>query len=48
MPRAAVWDEFTNGGTLSGNRRIFGVVWFLIRYVAPLVILTIFLTNLLA
>jgi NSS family neurotransmitter:Na+ symporter len=46
MPRAAVWDEFTNGGTLSGNRRIFGVVWFLVRYVAPLVILTIFLTNL--
>ena len=48
MPRAAVWDEFTNGGTLSGNRRIFGVVWFLVRYVAPLVILTIFVTNLVA
>ena len=48
MPRTAVWDEFTNGGSLAGNRRIFGVVWFLIRYVAPLVILTIFVTNLLA
>ncbi len=48
MPRTAVWDEFTNGGSLAGSRRIFGVVWFLIRYVAPLVILTIFLTNLLA
>ena len=47
MPRTAVWDEFTNGGTLAGSRKIFGVVWFLIRYVAPLVILTIFVTNLL-
>ena len=48
MPRTAVWDEFTNGGSLAGSRRIFGAVWFLIRYVAPLVILTIFVTNLLA
>ena len=48
MPRPAVWDEFTNGGSLAGNRRIFGAVWFLIRYIAPLVILTIFVTNLLA
>ena len=48
MDRATVWNEFTNGGLLRGNRRIFGAVWFLIRYVAPLVILTIFVTNLVA
>ena len=48
MSRTAVRDEFTNGGTLRGNSRIFGFVYFLIRYVAPLVILTIFITNLVA
>lgn len=46
MPRMTVWNEFTGGGSLRGNVRLFGVVWFLIRYVAPLVILTIFVTNL--
>ena len=48
MKRETVWNEFTNGGSLRGSVRLFGVVWFLIRYVAPLVILTIFVTNLLA
>ena len=48
MSRNAVWTEFTNGGTLHGNGRVFGFVFFLIRYIAPLVILTIFITNLLA
>ena len=48
MKALAVRDEFTNGGTLRGNGRIFPIVWFLIRYIAPLVILTIFVTNLLA
>jgi NSS family neurotransmitter:Na+ symporter len=48
MRRETVWSEFTNGGTLRRNSRVFGVVWFLIRFVAPLVILTIFVTNLLA
>ena len=46
MPRMTVWNEFTGGGSLRGNVRLFGAVWFLIRYVAPLVILTIFVTNL--
>ena len=48
MPRTAVWDEFTNGGSRRGNVRVFRSVYFLIRYVAPWVILIIFLTNLLA
>lgn len=46
MKKADVFDEFTNGGTLKGNARIFGLVYFLIKYVAPLVIFVIFVTNL--
>ncbi len=48
MKRETVWNEFTNGGSLRGSVRVFRAVYFLIRYVAPLVILTIFVTNLLA
>ena len=48
LKKTDIYDEFTNGGTLSTNARIFGVLWFLIRYIAPLAIITIFLTNLLA
>lgn len=47
MGRDDVRDEFTNGGTLLGNSRVFGLVYFLIRYIAPLAIIVIFLTNLL-
>lgn len=46
MKRSDVRDEFTNGGSLRGNSRIFGVVYFIIRYLAPVTILTIFITNL--
>lgn len=45
MSRADVRDEFTNGGTR--NRTLFNVVYFLIRYFAPVGILGIFLTILL-
>ena len=48
LKKTDIYDEFTNGGTLSTNAKIFGVLWFLIRYIAPLAIITIFLTNLLA
>ena len=48
MKRETVWSEFTNGGSRRGNVRVFRSVYFLIRYVAPWVILIIFLTNLLA
>ena len=47
MKKEDVRDEFTNGGTLRGNSRIFGLAYFLIRYVAPLAIVVIFLSNLL-
>ena len=46
MKKSDVYDEFTNGGTLSRNAKIFGVLWFLIRYICPLTIITIFLTGL--
>ena len=46
MSRADVYDEFTNGGTLKGNVRLFNIVWFLIRYVAPVSIVVVFVTNL--
>ena len=39
-------DEFTNGGSLRGNVRIYPFVRFLIRYIAPVGVLAIFLGNL--
>ena len=48
LKKTDVYDEFTNGGTLSRNARIFGVLWFLIRYICPLAIFSIFITGLVA
>jgi len=45
LKRTDIYDEFTNGGTLSTNARIFGVLWFLIRYICPLAIFSIFLVG---
>lgn len=45
MSKADVRDELTNGGTR--NRTLFNVVYFLIRFFAPIGILGIFLTILL-
>ena len=45
MSKAEVRDEFTNGGTK--NVRIFSVVYFLMRDLAPVGIVVVFLTNLL-
>ena len=47
LKKTDVYDEFTNGGTLSTNARIFGVLWFLIRYICPLAIILIFVSGLL-
>ena len=44
MSKADVRDELTNGGTC--NVRLFGLVYFLMRYLAPVGILVVFLTNL--
>lgn len=46
MSKMAVKDEFTNGGTLHFNTLCFNVVYFLIRFVAPVGIGIIFLANL--
>ena len=48
LKKTDIYDEFTNSGTLSTNAKLFGILWFLIRYVAPVAIIVIFLTNLLA
>ena len=47
LKKTDVYDEFTNGGTLSTNVRIFGVLWFLIRYICPLAVAVIFIYGLL-
>ncbi len=44
MSRERVREEFTNGGRV--NTRVFNVVYFLMRYVAPVGILVVFATNL--
>ena len=46
LKKTAVYDEFTNGGTLSRNAKLFGVLWFLIRFVCPLAIIAIFVSGL--
>ena len=48
LKKTDIYDEFTNSGTLSTNAKLFGILWFLIRYVAPVAIIVIYLTNLLA
>lgn len=47
LKKTDIYDEFTNGGTLSRNAKLFGVLWFLIRYVAPIAIIAIFIYGLL-
>jgi len=39
MPRKAVFSELTNGGSLRRNVKLFPLVYFLLRYVAPVGIL---------
>ncbi len=47
LKKTDIYEEFTNGGTLSTNVRIFGVLWFLIRYIAPVAVIAIFVSGLL-
>ncbi len=48
MKATDVWSEFTNEGMLAGNRKIFRPTYFLIKYVAPLAIVVIFISQILA
>ena len=45
LPRRVVHDEFTSRNRYAFNNRIFPVVWFLIKWIAPVAVLIIFLTN---
>lgn len=47
LKKTDIYDEFTNGGSLKANVRIFGVLWVLIRYVAPIAITIVFISGLL-
>ena len=46
LKKTDIYDEFTNGGTLRANVKIFGALWFLIRYIAPVAIISIFVFGL--
>lgn len=43
MKKADVRDELTNGGTLRG--RTFPFIYFMVRYLAPVAIVAIFIAN---
>ena len=47
MPKADVYDELTNGGTKRRNVRLFNFFYFLIRYVAPVGVAVLIISNLL-
>ena len=47
LKKTDVYDEFTNSGSISANVKLFGVLWFLIRFVCPLAIIFIFVSGLL-
>ncbi|MBR3405597.1 MAG: sodium-dependent transporter [Bacteroidales bacterium] len=47
MPRKVLFGELTNGGTLRVNVRLFPVVLFLLRYVAPIGILILIASSVL-
>ena len=47
MKRADVYDEFTNGGTKRLNSILFKGIYFIIRYLAPVAVLMIFLSSVL-
>jgi NSS family neurotransmitter:Na+ symporter len=46
LKKTDIYDEFTNAGSLRLNVRIFGVLWFLIRYIAPVAVIVIFISGL--
>ena len=45
MKKEDVRDEITNGGRKTLNNKLFGVIYFLIKWVAPVSVLAIFVTN---
>jgi NSS family neurotransmitter:Na+ symporter len=47
LKKTDIYEEFTNGGSLRTNVKIFGVIWFLIRYICPVAVAVIFLLGIL-
>ena len=47
MKRSEIYDEFTNGGTKKLNVKCFRIVYFLIRYVAPVGVAVLFIFSML-
>jgi NSS family neurotransmitter:Na+ symporter len=45
MPRSVLFRELTNGGVLRKNARLFPLMLFLMRYVAPIGILVLILSS---
>ena len=45
LPRRVAADEFTSRNRYPGNARIFPLVYFLIKWVAPVAVVIIFFTN---
>lgn len=45
MDKSEVRDEFTNGGTLKGNARIFDSLHFVVKWIIPVMIVEIFVSN---
>lgn len=45
MKKEDVRDEFSNGGQLKGYGKVFNVIYFLIKWVAPVAVLLIFISN---
>ena len=45
MKKEDVWDEITNGGEFKVNVRLFDAIFFLIKWVAPVALFIIFVTN---
>ena len=43
MDKAEIREEITNRGTV--NNKVFGVFYFLVRYIAPIVVMIIFISN---
>ena len=46
MKKSDIMDELTDGGELKGLAKAFPVIYVLIRYVAPIGVLAVFLSSL--
>jgi NSS family neurotransmitter:Na+ symporter len=46
LKRADFMDEMTNSGTLNIRKWLLATIYFIVKYVAPVVIITIMIANL--